>query len=375
MLFKEVVGHSAAKQRLLQTVHEGRISHAQLFLGTEGCGSLALAIAYGQYINCTNRTLEDSCGVCPSCLKFKKLIHPDLHFVFPVSANATVKSNPVSDNFLSEWREAVLQNAYLNFTQWIKHIGVENKQAGIQKSESEEIIKKLNLKTYEGNYKIMIIWMAEKMNETCANKLLKIIEEPTPNTLFLLISENTEQILQTILSRTQMVRLSKIDKPSLEEFLRSNYEFDEAQISSIAHNANGSMNKALTLINGDANNSENFEYFTSLMRLCYTKKIIELGTLVDTLGSLGRERQKNFLEYSLRMVRENFILNKKVKSAVYLFKEEAAFSEKFSAFIHEGNIMSITKEMNDAHYHIERNGSPRIIFFDLALKLTIALKS
>jgi len=375
MLFKDIVGHNDVKSRLLQSVKDQRISHAQLFIGPEGCGSLSLAIAYAQYINCTQRNETDACGTCPSCQKFAKLVHPDLHFVFPVATTAKVKNNPVSNNFLSEWRDAVLQSPYLNLTQWYKHIGIENKQGGIQKNESEEIIKKLNLKTYEGLYKVMIIWMAEKMNETCANKLLKIIEEPSPNTLFILISESTEAILQTILSRTQMVKISKIDSASLSDYLRTEKHVPEDEIAPMVHASNGNMYKINMLLNGDANNAENFELFTSLMRLCYTKNIIEVQTLMEILASFGRERQKNFLEYALRMVRENFILNKKANSIAYLFKDEAQFSQKFSPFIHDRNIMSITKELNDAHYHIERNGNAKIIFFDLALKLTIALKA
>lgn len=375
MLFKDIIGHNDVKKRLLQSVKDKRISHAQLFLGPEGCGSLSLAIAYAQYINCTQPTENDSCGVCPSCFKFSKLVHPDLHFVFPVATTSKVKTNPVSNNFLTEWREAVLQFPYMNLTQWYKHIGVENKQGGIQKNESEEVIKKLNLKTYEGAYKIMIIWMAEKMNETCANKLLKIIEEPSPNTLFILISESTEAILQTILSRTQMVKIPKIDSISLANYLKEQPQIAAEDINTLVHVSNGDMNKLKILLEGDANNTENFELFTSLMRLCYTKNIIEVQNVIEILYSFGRERQKNFLEYALRMIRENFILNKKADSIVYLFKEEALFSQKFSPFINDKNIMTITKELNEAHYHIERNGNAKIIFFDLALKLTIALKA
>ena len=210
MQFRNIIGQNAIIERLSQSVDFDRLSHAQLIVGPEGSGTLAIALAYAQYINCTDKRDGDSCGVCSSCRKIEKLIHPDLHFVFPVAATASITKNPVSDNFIEKWREFVLKNPYQTLNEWLTFIEVENKQGGIQKSESSEIIRKLNLKTYEADYKIMLIWMAEKMNETCANKLLKILEEPPAKTVFLLIAENTEYMLQTILSRTQTVRLGKI---------------------------------------------------------------------------------------------------------------------------------------------------------------------
>lgn len=373
MQFSQVIGQNAYKQRMIESVKQDRISHAQLLVASEGAGALSLAIAYAQYINCTNRQEHDSCGECPSCKKFAKLVHPDLHFVFPVATTAKVK-NPVSDSFIAEWRDIVISRPYFGYQDWLAHIGIENKQASIAKTESSEIIKKLNLKTYEGEYKVMIIWMAEKMNETCANKLLKIIEEPPAKTVFILIAENTEFILQTILSRTQMTKLPKIDRESMQAALSERYEFSSEMIASLVHNASGNFNKAVQLAESDTGNAEFFEAFTSLMRLCYTKKVPELMDLSDMLAFWGRERQKAFIEYGLKMIRENFILNKQVDQAVYLFGEESDFSRKFSAFITEKNIMGLTKEFNDAHYHIERNGNARIIFFDLCLKTIFLLK-
>lgn len=373
MQFSQVIGQDAYKQRLVESVNQNRISHAQLFVANEGAGALALAIAYAQFINCTDRTETDSCGVCPSCMKFAKLVHPDLHFVFPV-ANTTKVKNAVSDSFINEWRELVTENPYFGYQDWLAKTGVENKQASIAKSESSEIIRKLNLKTYEGEYKVMIIWMAEKMNEVCANKLLKIIEEPPSKTLFILTAENTELILQTILSRTQMVRLPKVDKESMLNAIQSKYSFSDEVNQALVHNAMGNFNRACQLAESDTGNAEFFEAFSSMMRLCYTKRVAELLTLGDQLAYWGRERQKAFLEYALKLVRENFILNKKATQAVYLFGEESDFSQKFSAFINEKNIMGLTKELNDAHYHIERNGNARIIFFDLFLQIIFLLK-
>jgi len=373
MQFKEVIGQDAFKKRMIDSAKNDRISHAQLFVASEGAGALSLAIAYAQFINCTNKQEDDSCGECPSCKKFTKLVHPDLHFVFPVASTTKVK-NPVSDSFIAEWRDIVINRPYFGYQDWLAQIGIENKQATIAKTESSEIIKKLNLKTFEGEYKVMIIWMAEKMNETCANKLLKILEEPPAKTLFILIAENTELILQTILSRTQMTKLPKIDRQSMTDALSAKYNFSEDMIASLAHNASGNFNKAIQLAESDTGNAEFFEAFTSLMRLCYTKKVPDLMQLSDTLAFWGRERQKAFLEYGLKMIRENFILNQKAEQAVYLFGEESDFSRKFSAFITEKNISGLTKEFNDAHYHIERNGNARIIFFDLCLKTIFLLK-
>lgn len=375
MQFKDIIGQQDVKTRLTTSVKENRISHAQLFFGPEGSGSLALAIAYSQFINCTNRTETDSCGECPSCKKFKKLIHPDLHFVYPVATTAKVKKDPVSDNFITQWRECLTQQPYISLNQWLEYIGIENKQGGIQKSESSEIIKKLNLKTYEAEYKTMIIWMPEKMNETCANKLLKILEEPPAKTLFILVTENPGQIIQTILSRTQLVKVSRIDNESLTQRIKQEFDIDGVDLHSLIHNASGNYNKAVKLLNQDADNKANFEHFTTLMRLSFTKRVIDLNALVDVLATLGREKQKMFLDYSLKMIRENFILNQKCDKVVYLFRDEAQFSSKFHPYIHEGNIAGITKEFNEAMFHIERNGNPKIIFFDLSLKLIILLKS
>lgn len=374
MRFSSIIGQEDVKQRLRQTIAAGRVSHAQLFLGPEGSGSLALALAYAQYVNCENRTDEDSCGTCPSCLKFQKLVHPDLHFVFPVATTTKVKKDPVSDNFLGEWRDIIAQHPYFGINQWLAHIGIENKQGAIQKNESSEIIKKLNLKTFEAEYKVMIIWMAEKMNITCANKLLKIIEEPPPKTLFLLVVENTETILQTILSRTQLVKIPKIDTDSMRTRLRADFDLEGEELESLVHNANGSYNKAIRLYSTNSSNKKFFDYFTSLMRLAYVKNLLELNELVNELSGLGREQQKSFLEYSLKMIRENFMLNRNANEVAYLYKEEKQFSEKFNPYINERNIMALTRELNEAHFHIERNGNPKIIFFDLVLKIIIQLK-
>lgn len=374
MQFKSIIGQKETIDRLTQSANSGRISHGQIFIGPEGSGALPLAIAYAQYINCANKTENDSCGECSSCRKIEKLIHPDLHFVFPVASAGSVSKNPISDNFIENWREFALQNPYQNINEWLSFIGVENKQGAIQKSESSEILKKINLKTFEAEYKIMIIWMAEKMNATCANKLLKILEEPPEKTLFLMVAENTEAMLQTILSRVQVTRLFKIDTPSLEASIAEQFPQTEIPAQSIADVAQGNANKAIQLATGEISTTLYFQLFTTFMRLAYTKNFIEIQKLTGDFVALGREKQKIFLEYSLSLIRENFMLNVNSPEVVHLLPNEADFSRKFNPFISENNIAILTKEFNEAHYHIERNGNPKIIFLDLALKTIIAIK-
>lgn len=375
MLFSDIIGQSNIKQELIDTVRTNRISHAILFYGPEGSGKLSLAIAYAQYINCEQKQEHDSCGVCPSCIKYNKLQHPDLHFVFPVATNTSIKKDPVSDNFIAEWRQIFLQQPYMSLDMWLAHIGVENKQGGIQKEESREIVRKLNLKTYESEYKVMIIWMAEKMNETCANKLLKILEEPPAKTLFILISEHTEDLIATILSRTQIIRIPKIDDESMRLKLANDFSIQGEDLETLVHNANGNYFKAFQLVSFENTNADFFNYFTQIMRLAYAKNLPELSTLSDNLAAIGREKQKGFLEYSLKMLRENFILNLQKQEIVYLYKKEKDFSEKFHVYINERNIAQLTKEFNEAHYHIERNGSAKIILFDLFIKIMMLLRS
>ncbi len=375
MLFKEIVGQADVIRDLLATVQQNRISHAQLFCGPEGSGTLSLALAYAQYMNCTNKGEFDSCGSCPSCMKYEKLQHPDLHLVFPVATNTKIRKDPISDDFITEWRQIVLQQPYLSLDNWLAHIGVDNKQGGIQKHESTQIVKKLSLKTYEAEYKVMLIWMAEKMNETCANKLLKILEEPPEKTVFLLIAENTDSMLQTILSRLQIRQIPKIDTRSMEQKLKQEFALEGEDLRALTHNANGNYYKAFQLHSFENSNHDFFNYFIQLMRLSYSKNLPDAAKIADEIADLGREKQKAFLEYCLKMVRENFILNQKQEKIVYLYKQEKDFSNKFHAFVNERNVAGLTKELNEAHFHIERNGNAKIIFFDIVLKLMVLLRA
>jgi len=379
MFFSEVVGQEALKEQLLQTVRENRISHARLFLGPEGAGSLPLAIVYAQYVNCTARGERESCGKCPSCVKFKKLAHPDLHFVFPVIKQGSGKVS-VSDVFIKEWRETVLANPYISYNQWLERLGGDNKQGGIFVDESREILNKLSFKTYEAEYKIMIIWLAEKMNPQTANKLLKILEEPPEKTLFLLVAESADRILPTILSRTQITRVPKINTQSLANYL---VETEHAPSTHIALNtariSNGNLAAALNILQSSEENEDYLKMFIQLMRTCWSvwakkQAMLELMDWCEKITQLGREQQKAFLLYCLRMVRENFALNRQQPSLAFLTDAENEFSQKFNTFIHPGNVYQLADELNTAHYHIEANGNKNLVFMDLACKIVVLMK-
>ena len=379
MLFSEVVGQKILKERLIRTVQENRISHARLFLGPEGAGSLSLAIAYAQYVNCTNRGHDDACGACPSCVKFRKLIHPDLHFVFPVIKQGSGKAS-VSDIFIKEWRTTVIENPYITYNQWLDVIGAENKQGGIFVEESKDILNKLSFKTYEAEYKVMIIWLVEKMNRQTANKLLKILEEPPAKTLFLLIAESADLILPTILSRTQLTRVPKIDMHDMAAYLTVSGQCDsERKAESTARMSNGNMAQALKNLHSLEKENYYLEMFARLMRTCWSvwgKKsaMLDLLAWCDEITGMNREEQKSFLLYCLHMVRDNFMLNRKLPELAFLMDAEYDFSLKFNPFIHPDNVARLTAELNSAHYHIESNGNKNIIFLDMACKIVVLLK-
>jgi DNA polymerase III subunit delta' len=372
MKFKEVIGQEALKKQLIQTINENRVSHAQLFAGPEGCGNLALALAYAQYICCENKTNDDSCGTCKSCQKYSKLIHPDLHFVFPV-VNTKSIAKATSDDYLNEWRKALLENPYISLTQWIDTIASENKQGGIFEKESGEIIRKLSMKTYESDFKVMIIWMPEKMHTVAANKLLKMIEEPPAKTLFLLVSENPGQLLNTILSRTQFVKIPPVELTDMLNALSQKIP-DKSRLLEIVRVAGGNYLKAQELVNSENEDLVFFEYFVKLMRTCFKRDVSELIKLSDELAGLGREKQKKFLTISLRLIRENFTMTASHNSIVYLNDKEFEFSEKFHQFINLNNIYKINEELNRAISHIEANGNSKIIFLDMSLKMIKLIK-
>ena len=371
MFFKDVIGQEEAKQRLIREAQEGKIAHARLFCGPEGIGKLPLAIAFARYLSCNNPGEKDACGVCPSCVKFNKLAHPDLHFVFPVIKKKA--KDTVSDDFISEWRELLTHTPYFNLNIWLEEMGAENQQALIYVKESNEIIRKLSLKSSQGGYKIIIIWLPEKMNQECNNKLLKLLEEPAEQTVFLLVSEEPDALLTTIQSRTQRINIKGIDENDIKEALINIYGLQEQDATNIAHRSEGNFLKAIESISLNEENKLFFDLFVALMRLSYQRKIKDMKAWSEKVASMGREKQKHFLSYCQRMIRENFIYNFHNHSINYLANEEEAFSTRFAPFINERNVMEIMNELNEAQRHIEQNVNAKMVFFDFSLKMIVLL--
>lgn len=371
MFFRDIIGQEDVKERLIASVTKGIIPHAQLFCGTEGVGKLALAIAYAQYLNCLDRHDNDSCGKCSSCLKYKKLIHPDLHFVFPVIKK---DKKEVCDDYIAPWREFVNERPYFSLSQWLAHIDAENSQGLIYAKESEEIIRKLSLKIYEAKYRTMIIWLPEKMHESCANKLLKIIEEPYDKTVFVLVSNTPDQIITTIQSRCQRINIHHIAQQAIVDALESDYNITPDDANTVAHIANGSYLKAIETISLNEEHKFFFNLFVQMMRSSYARSIKDIKAIANEIATVGRERQKNFLVYCQRMIREYFVSNLKQSEMIYLNQDETNFGVRFAPFINERNIIDFSSELTLAERHIEQNVNAKMVFFDLCLKITMLLK-
>ncbi|HVN59199.1 MAG TPA: DNA polymerase III subunit delta' [Bacteroidales bacterium] len=371
MNFAQIPGQTDTIARLLRSVKEERVSHAQLFTGPEGCGSLALALAYAQYVSCENKEPGDSCGTCKSCVKYEKLVHPDLHFVFPVIKKKS-SEEAVSDNYIEEWREFVRKSPFFTLNNWLDTIEVGNAQGMIFASEASEIIRKLSLKTFESDYKIMIIWLPERMHQAAANKVLKMIEEPPEKTLFILVSEEPDKLLPTIVSRCQLVKIPSFANDEIKSYLRSKYGLTEIKATDIARVANGNILRAAELTENDESSKQNLENFKLIMRFAWKRDVISVIGWSEEMASLGREGQKNFLAYSLRLLRENLMLTLEQlqNRLVFLAGEEAEFSAKFHPFITRENIYALTEEFSLAYSHIEANGYAKVIFLDLGLKIT-----
>jgi DNA polymerase III subunit delta' len=370
MLFNQIIGQEHIKKHLQTSAENGRIPHAQLFVGKEGAGTLPMAIAYAQFLLCNFSDNGDACN-----LKCNKLQHPDLHFAFPVTTNDAVKKHAVSNLFLEDWRQFINEQPYGSLFNWLQHIGVENKQGLIGVDEAEAIVKKLKLKSYEGGFKVMIIWMAEKMNSAAANKLLKLIEEPPEKTVFLLITENEEQIINTIKSRCQALHFPVLSEQDIANTLVVNYQVDDNKAANIAHQAEGNLNKALHLLNSDAADLVFEEWFVTWIRTAFKAKgnaavVQQLIGWSETIAKSGRETQKRFLEYCLQFFRQALLLNYKSDQLVFMESKTGFQLSKFAPFVHSGNILEIEKEISQAMYHIERNGNAKIILLDLSMKLT-----
>jgi len=365
MLFSDIIGQNSVKQRLINSVTEQRISHAQLFFGFEGSGALALAVAYSRYVHCTARTPKDSCGTCASCQKYDKLVHPDLHLVYPIALSKDLR---VSTTVIKEFREAFLSDPYLTLNDWFQKIEADNKQPVIATDESGEILKKLSLTTFEGEYKIMLIWMAEKMNLQAANKLLKILEEPPNKTLFLLVTENEDQLLRTIISRTQLLKIPRIPDEELREAIVQRHGLNTEDALRVAFQADGNYAAAKHLLEKDEQAIFNLQVFQKWMRACLRFDAPKVMESVDEFAAAGRERQKQFLAYALDMVRESLLFNYGDPRMVRIGGDEKSFISKFATFVHAANAQRFMHEINLALQHIERNGSAKIIFLDLSFK-------
>lgn len=370
MQYNQIIGLESIKKYLDKTIDSGKIPHAQLFVGAEGSGALPLAIAYAQKILCNTSKNPDSCR-----LKCDKLVHPDLHFSFPITTTESVKKNPISDLFLEKWREIISINPYFSLFDWMQHLGVENKQGLINKAEAENIAKKLSVKSYEGGYKIMLVWMAEKLHNSAANKLLKLIEEPPENTIFILIAEEEESIIKTIRSRCQALYLPKVTEENMVNTLIKEKGITKNEALKIAHQANGNYNKALSILAKNGKERIFEKWFITWIRsafLATNPAVIE--NLIDwsnEIASSGRETQKQFLQYCLQFFRQALLLNYKAEKLVYLETETPNFElKKFAPYVHGKNIVEINNTINDAIYHVERNGNAKMIFLDISMKLT-----
>ncbi len=376
MLFSEILGQDHLKKHLTQSVDKGRIPHAQLFVGSEGTGALSMAIAYAQYVLCNNQNSENTEGNASCNLKLEHLSHPDLHFVFPVATNDKVKSHPISKMFLEDWRKLIKEQPYCNLFDWYKQLGIDNKQGQIGVDEAHDIVKSLSLKAYEGGHKVMIIWMAEKMNISCANKLLKLIEEPPNKTIFILIAEDEEGVISTIKSRCQVLYFPPLSEQVLTQALVKKYGLDMNIATKIAHQSNGNFNKASDLVYHDSEDVQFEEWFVFWIRSAFKAKgnkaaIHDLISWSEEIARTGRETQKQFLNFSLDFFRQAMLLNYQANALVFMEAKTKGFElEKFAPYVHENNILDISNELQDAIYHIERNGNSKIILTDLSIKLT-----
>lgn len=377
MLFKNVVGQTQVKDRLKNLVQTGRIPHAMMFLGPEGNGNLGLALAVAQYIQCENRTENDSCGTCSACVKNQKFIHPDVHFTFPTVPKKSGEA-PVSNDYITEWRSALMANPYMNSNEWLQSIGAENRQGNITVRECHEIIKGMNLKTYESQYKVQIIWLAEFLKEA-GNTLLKIIEEPPANTIFILLVENVEAILTTIISRTQLIKVPAIEDADIEEGLLSRFEMDPASAKRIARIADGNFNAALMIADGQEN--DNDKLLHKWLTCCYNLKLKPSGAnaqnlqeWIDDFAKAGRENQKIFLKYALFFLRECALITLTGKSEK-LEGDELKFATGLGSRLQSEQFAALSAIFNQLHYHIERNGNPKILFWSNSFKIASVFKN
>jgi DNA polymerase-3 subunit delta' len=370
MLFSDIPGQEAMKQVLRQSVQRQHVAHAQLFRGSEGGAALALALAYAQYLNCEKRPVgaADSCGHCPACTKTAKLAHPDLNFIVPVTTTKAVSKDAVSHKFMADWRNFVLDNPYQGLNDWMQHIGAENKQGNISKDEAVQILKTVSLKAFEARFKIVIIWLPELMHPTAANAVLKLLEEPPPAAIFLLVSFAPEQLLPTIISRVQPVVVRPFSENDITSYLHTQYQVPDAKARQVAQLADGSLGAAIASKDQNADH-DYFEFFVRWMRQAYSQKAADILKSSEEFQKLGRETQKELLSYSLCLLRKVLLFGIDPQFVPHLPAGEQEFVTRFSKLVTPRNADLLTKELTDAHYHIERNANPRMVFVDSSLRM------
>ncbi len=373
MKFSSVIGHTEVKQRLIHSANENRVSHALLFLGPEGGGNFPMAVAFAQYLICENPAKEDSCGICSGCKKMEKLVHPDVSFSYPVAPKEKI-TKPRSNDFALQWRNEVLGNPYQNYNEWMESLSLDNKQGIISVHESADIISRLSLKSVEAPYKIVIIWLPERMNDEAANKLLKIIEEPPDNTLFFLAAENQELLLNTIISRTQLIKVNRINDNDMMQTLVEKHLLDKTIARRIVHRADGDYNEAQKMLENDAGETDLNQKFLLWMRNCLKLNVQGINQLSQNFGGESRESQKNFLRHALSLARECLLLNYGDHSLIRLEGKDLEDIKRFAPFVNEKNIYSFTEELNKAHFHLERNANSRVLFTDLSFSMHSLLK-
>ena len=371
MRFKDIHGLQETKKHLISAVQSNHVAHAQLLIGNEGSASLPIALAYATYLNCENKQAEDACGTCSACSKNLKFIHPDVHFVFPVSSTKDIQAkDAISQSFLKPWREFLLTNPYGNIEDWSNFFGGENKQAAISRQESRQIISSLALKSFEGQYKVMIIWMPELMHPYAANGILKILEEPSDKTVFLLVSNNPDRLLVTITSRTQIVQIPPFTDTELSEILINEHQVESNKSVQIAHMASGNLRAAKLLMNDIEDDSH--DMFREWMRMCFQKDFKKLIGWSDKFALMNKVAQKSLLLYGLNMLRETLIANNGISSLLRVVDSEAEFASKFGKVLNATKISAIYEAMNKTHYHLERNANPKISFMNLSISIAKA---
>ena len=376
MKFKEVIGQEEAQQRLIQMVSEGRVPHAMMFCGPSGCGKMALALAFASYLLCKNSEgSDDSCGICQQCAMLRSWSHPDLLFTYPVikPSGSSADHKTISDDYAREWREMLSEGPYFSMDQWLEKMKAGNQQALIYVAESEVLIRKLSMKSSQGGYKVNIIWLPERMREDCANKMLKIIEEPPQQTVFLMVCEEPERLLETIRSRVQRIDIKRIDTQAIEKALVERRAIDEVMAHQIARASNGDWLKALEELDASNENHQFLDLFILLMRQAYMRNVKDLKVWSESVAALGRERQKRMLVYFQHLVRENFMYNFGNPELVYMTTAESNFAKNFARFINEANVIEINDIFATALRDIGQNGNPKMVFYDVALKMIVAI--